>query len=1362
MPLIPLDSEPRTFDPSAPGIRITPVGDDVPKPSPGLTATLGSAFRQSNEVASLLSNRDVSTADRYRIDPDFDLFKRLKDDGIEDQTDSYLDVFNSRAYEARRAQLDMETKDREVLDAAGFWGDLASLGAAVLTPTNLLPGGTIYRGIKGGYAVGKSALSVGAAAAAGATVSEAVLQGTQQERTVAESAFAIGGSALLGGLLGAGAAKFLNGAQRRVASRGLDDLVRNDVPDELAANEAEVAGIIGQAESVGAAKVFTDTVDDLSVAGKAAGAVSKMTSAARLNPGIRLIESPSAWVRHVATRLVPNTMYLKKTLEGETSGPAAETLRDVAADSAIARVIPEQKALYKAYRQDGGKLNYQEFRQAAGRAARREDKDPNKFIAGAAQTWRKNVLEPFKDEAIKLGLLPADVDVKTAASYLSRLWNKKAIEDREGDFKGIVRNHVRGQVEREVVKLTKSRDIRKAAIEREIADIEMPAPERARLLESIPEDLKKLQADNPQFAAIDEAIRPFREKERALRGADRSAERGTGSFTGRPGELPSAADTDAAKALQVQIKQLVDEAGDDYADYVTKRNMLRKQLSRVRNNIVGRTDQVEKLRQGIADTEAANVDRLWRMHRSVTLLMERIERESPEAWADELSDLRTQFAQTLDRSNTAHERLADGKAKAAEQAAKAAEKGEVVKAVEVDEAALKQEVAFLSAEQKRLEKMGRQADEIGRLEDIDPEEAVRGIQTLIERRISQAAEVVENEAKRMQAMAARMKESDPELLKKRVTSLQSRLQDIDRKFNDRVDIGLGGTPAKGADGKLVFDDYVEDIVRNIYNTVTGRKSEQDVPRDIVASDRGPLKERTFNIPDWMVEDFIENDIELVGRRYARIMAGENEIVRAFPGDKPDLKNTFAKVDEDYDAMRSRVDADPNLSAAEKSSQRAALNARRKDDKVNLEFLRDMLRGAYKVRENQTFGARVLRQAGVFNYIRSMGGVVASSLSDPARIIMTQGLGRYMEMGVKPLMGQLKGIKLSVEESRFAGIAEKILHGRLATMAELTDPHAINSPFERLMENVQTGFSKATLMPLWNDFQKLMTSAIVQNRVLKGSTNYAKLGKKERAYLAFLDIDEDMARRIAGQFDKHGMVEDGIRIANSDHWEDTVAQRAWRAAIRKEADATIVTRGIADVPKSMHGIPLVRAMLQFKSFSLASHQRAFMRGLQGAELGTDGGRMGQLAGFLSASAIGMFIYWLKSVESNRDYSDNPGRWIAEGVDRSGLLSLAFDINNTVEKSFGIGAYAALAAAFPDKEQGGKASRYLVRSTAASLMGPTGDFVDTLINVARGMTDGDLKDSDINSFARLAPGATLPGIRSVVEYGAKPWAKEAVAD
>ena len=41
---------------------------------------------------------------------------------------------------------------------------------------------------------------------------------------------------------------------------------------------------------------------------------------------------------------------------------------------------------------------------------------------------------------------------------------------------------------------------------------------------------------------------------------------------------------------------------------------------------------------------------------------------------------------------------------------------------------------------------------------------------------------------------------------------------------------------------------------------------------------------------------------------------------------------------------------------------------------------------------------------------------------------------------------------------------------------------------------------------------------------------------------------------------------------------------------------------------------------------------------------------------------MFIYWMKSVESNRieDVSDNPGRWLAEGLDRSGIFTVAFEI------------------------------------------------------------------------------------------------------
>ena len=48
-------------------------------------------------------------------------------------------------------------------------------------------------------------------------------------------------------------------------------------------------------------------------------------------------------------------------------------------------------------------------------------------------------------------------------------------------------------------------------------------------------------------------------------------------------------------------------------------------------------------------------------------------------------------------------------------------------------------------------------------------------------------------------------------------------------------------------------------------------------------------------------------------------------------------------------------------------------------------------------------------------------------------------------------------------------------------------------------------------------------------------------------------------------------------------------------------------------------------------------------------------------------------------------------------------------------FGIGAYGAFESLFPGASQGGTASRYLVRSPSATLMGPTGDFIDTIVRV-----------------------------------------------
>lgn len=605
-------------------------------------------------------------------------------------------------------------------------------------------------------------------------------------------------------------------------------------------------------------------------------------------------------------------------------------------------------------------------------------------------------------------------------------------------------------------------------------------------------------------------------------------------------------------------------------------------------------------------------------------------------------------------------------------------------------------------------------------------------------------------------------------------------QYIDREIKNAViraeleDIGAlnGQPPVKRPPDFLNEADrqgYVNQIVDDIYNTVTGRNVDGDIPRDIVAATRGPLKERTFHIPDAEIEEFLESNVEAVARRYARTMASDIELTQMFG--KADLKEQISQIRADYQKLREAVESgvdpktgvmrDKPLTAKQKEAQVKRLAAAEKADIRDIQALRDMVRGSYKAQDNASNFARVARVAGTVNYLRTMGGVTLSSLTDIGRHVMVHGFSNVMRDGLVPLIKNLKGFKMSVEEAKLAGaVTERLLNTRMATWADITDPYSVASPFERFMDNAATGFSKLNGMVYWNDFQKSFASVLTQNRVLRGVGRYDQLGKKESAYLAFLGIDRDMAERIAKQFEAHGTVEDGgVRVAHTDDWDDEIARRTYRAAVNKDVDSTIVTKGVGDVPLFAH-TPSGRLLLQFKSFALASHQRALMRGLQERQ-------MGFVSGTLLAAAVGMMIYWLKSVEGNRqnDISDNPGRWIAEGFDRSGMFSIAFEANNTIEKAFGIGAYGALAAAFPGSSQEGKASRYMSRGVVEGMFGPTAALVDTIIaagNTMRPNADGQMTwtEGEINTIKRLLPGATLPGIRSLVEYVGVPNVKAAL--
>jgi len=971
------------------------------KPDPSFMESLGAAYRQENLIGSTFSSA-VSAMDNnefFKVDPNYDAFSDLK--GYEPHAARFEQAYNKQAADAIKADIDKETKDRQTLAASGWTGVALSAGASIVDPTLLIPGGALVRGGKIGYRVGKSALAIGAAAGAATALQEAGLQATQQLRTPEESMAAIGGSTILGGLIGAGAAKFLSKGEWDRFGAALKDELDGTVPnaDEL------VNTIVSRAQSAGASAVDNLKLDDLGVGGpKIAEAVAKATAAARINPGIQTMLSPSLKVREAYAKLVDNPIYTKMNMEGLTLGADVENLVKQYQRGSLSQWIRSAGKHYKDARAEGFNGTKAEFYEAVAYAGRRGDVDPNgnAFVTRAAEDARKQIFDPLLKKAIDAKLLPEDVKPETAATYVTRLWNREKLIGKEPEFRDIARQYF------------------------------------------------------------------------------------------------------GAEIAKVPANKLPD-------------------------------------------------------------------------------------------------------------------------------------------------------------------------------------------------------------------------------FANKADL----------------NDYIEEVVTSVFNNLTG-KGNGDIPEWIVPIKRGPLKDRTFKIADSQIEHFLHNDMEMIMRRYTRTMSAEVELTNKFGS--ADMRDTLASITKEYEQLRK---------AAKTDAARIKLDAAEKRDITNITAFRDMVRGTYRASENGSAWSKVTQAALTWNYMRLLGGVALSSLTDVSRTVGVHGLRATFREALPALVSNVRAVKISRADARDLGaVAETVLQSRLASMAELTDPYAYGSKFERFLSNSSHLFSKATGLSWLNDTTKTMASVMTQNRMMRNALvgDYAKLPAAEKAYMGFLGINEDMAQRIAKEFNKHGIKEHGIYGANVSEWTDDVARNAWAAALNKDVDRTIVTKGIADTPlwmKTNWG----KLIMQFKSFGLASHQRVLIAGLQERPH-----RLLEQMAF--GTAIGMMVGYLKYLErGDQDQADrllnNPGLWISDGLDRTGILSLPYEISNTAEKlglPFGITTAAQKIAG--DQDQGGTVSRYASRNKLGAVMGPSAGLFEDLATIAQQMGEGDLKKSGANAIIRQIPGAALPGIRTAIHVGVKP--------
>lgn len=562
---------------------------------------------------------------------------------------------------------------------------------------------------------------------------------------------------------------------------------------------------------------------------------------------------------------------------------------------------------------------------------------------------------------------------------------------------------------------------------------------------------------------------------------------------------------------------------------------------------------------------------------------------------------------------------------------------------------------------------------------------------------------------------------------KKITNLEARKSAEEIEFNNKM------FPIEND-----LDGHADEVVSDVYNKLTGRLDPEYIDKENII-DFGFLKNRTFGIRDELIEEFLEDDIEMIMRRYVRNVAGQIELKKRFGN--LHLRNHKQAIQEEFEALRQEVQYS-DKSPSKKEKALAKLDGQEKDVIRSIDFARDKILGRYEYDLDSSGWARTVDAALSWQYMTSLGGVLLTSSLDVWRHPMQQGFARVFGKQLPALIAGNKGTKINRELARkYAGIAEIIHNSRLAHMAGLSDPYQVSTPAEIAIQKMTDRFSKLTGLPYWNQFHKEFAGALIIDRavenMVKGIDN---ISAKEARWMRHLGLG-DMATQ-AKALQASGALEkvQGIWTINPDKLPDFLVEQFF-AGVKKEIDTTIVSKGMGDAPLFTE-TNIGRIVSQFKSFGAASNQRMLIRGMQD----DTGNFVGGLAGMVTS---GMFVYMLKQLEAGREIDDNPNTWLVEGLDRSGAFFLFFEANNIWEKVGGYGAYQALGAKDP-------ASRFASRNAVGAAMGPlfgtANDLLAILGNGARLLNPNaefDPTPGDVKALRRTIPYVTLPYWRFLVD-------------
>lgn len=514
--------------------------------------------------------------------------------------------------------------------------------------------------------------------------------------------------------------------------------------------------------------------------------------------------------------------------------------------------------------------------------------------------------------------------------------------------------------------------------------------------------------------------------------------------------------------------------------------------------------------------------------------------------------------------------------------------------------------------------------------------------------------------------------------------------------------------------------------QNVMDTVTRSRPYLDLDDaadqlDFMISPSG-VKASTLNVPDDLLEEFIENDIETLLRHHVKTMGMDIELTARYGS--IDMKSVIDEITADYGRL---------IDETADTAKKAELSKRLTRDLEDLRGLRDRVRGTYGAsKDPHQLSSRFVRVMKSFNVLVGMGGAMISSVPDVFRTTMVEGFRTTNEKGFKNLFADQAVYvkKLKQKELAAAGVAVDATLGlRAHSFSDMGDLFGSRYTLERGLNQATGVFFMMNGLNYWNQMLKEFAGNVTMLRMTDAlTTTWEALSKADKEKLLKNGIDRQDAYRMRQQIQQHGTNVDGQKLPNTDDWTDPAMRLKFRIALNQNVERIIVTPGAGD--RALWTSTEFGSMLtQFKSFGQGAMVRMATAGLQERD-----GAFWQGATLLVAMAG--LVNEVKRAQYGMNDKETFDEKLLNAVDRSGVMGWAMDVNNAVEKLSD--NKLGMRPAFTDQPQ------YKLPDTAkaGAVLGPSASNLMNISSVMGDVVTFNANQDTLDTARFVTPGSTLP--------------------